>query len=103
MEKEVVQESEPQQKNQSAGVSGNGHVGATIWSGDLDSNPARHQETEDFPNEMPPGHCGCDSVGYAAQCGHTGGDWRATNERAAETEEAPVVGTPAEDARPSAT
>ena len=38
---------------------------------DLDSNPARHQETEDFPNEMPPGHCGCDSVGYAAQCGHT--------------------------------
>ena len=103
MEKEVVQESESQQKNQSAGVSGNGHVGATIWSRDLDSNPARHQETEDFPNEMPPGHCGCDSVGYAAQCGHTGGDWRATNERAAETEEAPVVRTPAEDARPSAT
>ena len=45
---------------------------------------------------MPPGHCGCDSVGYAAQCGHTGGDWRATNQRAAETEEAPVVRTPAE-------
>ena len=41
-------------------------------------------------------------MGYAAQCGHTGGDCRATNERAAETEEAPVVGTPAEDARPSA-
>ena len=48
-------------------------------------------------------HCGCDSVGYAAQCGHTGGDWRATNQRAAETEEAPVVRTPAENARPLAT
>ena len=43
-------------------------LGATIWIGDLNSDPARHQETEDFPNEMPPGHCGCDSVGYAAQC-----------------------------------
>ena len=61
------------------------------------------KETEDFANEMPLGHCGCDSVGYAAQCGHTGGDWRATNERAAETEEAPVVRTLAEGARPSAT
>ena len=29
-------------------------------------NPARHQETEDVPGEMPPGHC--DSVGYVVQC-----------------------------------
>ena len=34
---------------------------------------------------MPPGHHGCDSVGYAAQCGHTGGDWRAASQRATET------------------
>ena len=39
---------------------------------------------------------------YAVQCQHAGGDWRTTNQRAAETEEAPVVRTPAEDARPSA-
>ena len=52
---------------------------------------------------MPPGHCGCDSVGYAAQCWYTGGDWRATNQRADETEQAPVNQTPAENARPSAT
>ena len=68
MEKEGVQESKPQQKNQSAGLSDNGHVGAPLWGRDLVGNPARHQETEDVPDEMPSGHRGCDSVGYAAQC-----------------------------------
>ena len=33
----------------------------------------------------------------------TVGDWRATNQRAAEIEEAPMVRTTAEDARPSTT
>ena len=102
MEKEVVQESEPQQKNQSAGVSGNGHVGATngaeTWT--VTQQDIRRLKTFQM-------RCLRDIVGVtlwnAAQCGHTGGDWRATNERAAETEEAPVVRTPAEDARPSAT
>ena len=42
-------------------------------------------------------------MGYAAQCWHAGGDWRAANQRAAETDEAPVVRTPAEKARTSAT
>ena len=62
MEKEGVQKSKAQQNNQSAGVSGN--VSATLWGGDLDGNPAIHQETEDFRNEMTPGHCGCDSGIY---------------------------------------
>ena len=34
---------------------------------------------------------------------YTGGDWRATNQRAIEIEEAPVVRTTAEDAIPLAT
>ena len=65
LEEEGVQESQPQQKNQSAGLLDNGHVGAPLWDGDLVCNLARHQES---PNEMPLGHCGCDFVEYALQC-----------------------------------
>ena len=43
------------------------------------------------------------TVRKAAECWHTGGDWRATNQIATETEEVAVVQTPADDARPSAT
>ena len=46
----------------------------------------------------------CDSVAHAMQCWHS--YWRrlgATNCRTAETEEAPVVWTPAKNARPSTT
>ena len=89
--------------SRSVGVSGNGHVGAPLWGRDLVGNPARHQETENIPNEMPLGHCGCASLRYEVQCYHTVGDWRATNQRAAEIYEAPVVWTTAEDARPSTT
>ena len=60
VEKDGVQESKPQQKNQSAGLSSHGHVSAPVGGRDLVGNPARHQETEDFPNEIPLGHHGCD-------------------------------------------
>ena len=47
--------------------------------------------------------CVRDIVGQAAQCWHIGGDWGATNRRTTKAEEAPVVRTPAEGARPSGT
>ena len=45
-------------------VSARAHLSrrAPLWGGD----PTIHQENEDVPGEMPPGHC--DFVGYAVQC-----------------------------------
>ena len=37
------------------------------------------------------------------QCRHIGGDWGATSRRTTKVEEAPVIRTPTENARPSAT
>ena len=54
--------------------------GAETWS-------VTQQDIGRIPGEMPLGHCY--SVEYAVQCRHTGGDWRAANQRATETEESP--------------
>ena len=65
VEMEDVQESKPQQDNQSAFVSINGHVSPSLQCRDLASNLTRHQKTEDLPDEMPLGHLKSDPVGQA--------------------------------------
>ena len=62
---ESVQESKPQQDNQSACVSINGCVSPPLRCGDLASNSTEHQKTEDLPDEIPAGHCRSDPVGQA--------------------------------------
>ena len=100
MEKEGVQESKPQQKNQSAGLRAMVMLlllyGAESWS--VTQQDIRRLKTFQM-------RCLRDIVGvtlWDMRC-NVEGDWRATNHRAAETEEAPVVRTPAEDDRPLAT
>ena len=100
VEMEGIQEPKPQQDNQSARVSINGHVSSHLRCRDLASNPARYQKTEDIPDEMPLGHCRSDPVGQTTRCRHIGGDWGATSRITTKVEEAPVVRTPTKNARP---